>query len=114
LCEEHGLGIGGAYFVVVPLILFAGPILCLVSWRKGDLANFGCLPRLVGPANNEKVHIPLTKCFALSDFGWGSLCPACSGPQATGARWVYMIKKKLQAASSKRGRATSYELASLE
>jgi len=53
----------------------------------------------------EKAHIPLTKCFALSDFGWGSLCSACSGPQATGARWVYMIKKekrniKRQAASN--------------
>ena len=41
----------------------------------------------------EKAHIPLTKCFALSDFGWGSLCSALPGPQATGWRWVYMIKK---------------------
>ena len=24
----------------------------------------------------KKAHIPLTKCFALSDFGWGSLCSA--------------------------------------
>jgi len=41
----------------------------------------------------KKVHIPLTKCFALSDFGWGSLCTALPGPQATGRRCVYMIKK---------------------
>ena len=33
---------------------------------------------------NDKAHIPLTKCFALSDFGWGSLSPALPGPQATG------------------------------
>jgi len=39
-----------------PATLFAGPILCLVSWRKGDLANFGCLPRLVGPANEKGTH----------------------------------------------------------
>jgi hypothetical protein len=39
----------------------------------------------------KKAHIPLTKCFALSDFGWGSLCSALPGPQATGQRWVYMI-----------------------
>jgi len=48
----------------------------------------GCEER---PAN-DKAHIPLTKCFALSDFGWGSLSPALPGPQATGWRWVYMIK----------------------
>ena len=45
-----------------------------------------------GPAN-DKAHIPLTKCYALSDFGWGSLSPARSGPSARGARRVYMIKK---------------------
>jgi hypothetical protein len=32
----------------------------------------------------KKVHIPLTKCFALSDFGWGSLCSALPGPEAKG------------------------------
>ena len=47
---------------------------------------------LDGPAN-DNAHIPLTKCFALSDFGWGSLSPARSGPSARGARRVYMIKK---------------------
>jgi len=40
----------------------------------------------------KKAHIPLTKCFALSDFGWGSLCSALPGPEAKGQRWVYMIK----------------------
>jgi len=45
-----------------------------------------------GPAN-DKAHIPLTKCFALSDFGWGSLSPARSVLSARGARRVYMIKK---------------------
>jgi len=63
----------------------------------------------------EKAHIPLTKCFALSDFGWGSLCSALPGPKARGQRWVYMIvqfrmilsfilkkrSKKRQASSSK-------------
>jgi len=53
----------------------------------------------------KKAHIPLTKCFALSDFGWGSLCSALPGPEARGQRWVYMIKKekrniKRQASSS--------------
>jgi len=56
---------------------------------------------VVGPAN-DKAHIPLTKCFALSDFGWGSLSPARSVLSARGARRVYMIKKiERQAASSK-------------
>jgi len=51
---------------------------------------------------NDKAHIPLTKCFALSDFGWGSLSPARSVLSARGARRVYMIKKiERQAASSK-------------
>jgi len=55
----------------------------------------------VGPAN-DKAHIPLTKCFALSDFGWGSLSPARSVLSARGARRVYMIKKiERQAASGK-------------
>jgi len=45
----------------------------------------------VGPAN-DKAHIPLTKCFALSDFGWGSLSPARSVLSARGARRVYRIK----------------------
>jgi len=56
-----------------------------------------------GPAN-DKAHIPLTKCFALSDFGWGSLSPARSVLSARGARRVYMIKApslKQQASSSK-------------
>ena len=39
----------------------------------------------------KKAHIPLTKCFALSDFGWGSLCSALPSPKARGQRWVYMI-----------------------
>jgi len=57
-----------------------------------------------GPAN-DKAHIQLTKCFALSDFWWGSLSPARSGPSARGARRVYMIKEescKLQASSIKK------------
>jgi len=41
---------------------------------------------------NDKAHIPLTKCFALSDFGWGSLSPTRSSLSARGARRVYMIK----------------------
>jgi hypothetical protein len=41
----------------------------------------------------KKAHIQLTKCFALSNFWWGSLCSTLPGPQATGQRWVYMIKK---------------------
>jgi len=42
---------------------------------------------------NDKAHIQLTKCFALSDFWWGSLSPALPGPSARGQRRVYMIKK---------------------
>jgi len=51
----------------------------------------------------KKAHIPLTKCFALSDFGWGSLCSALPGPQATG-RAGFMIKKiqpQVEATSAK-------------
>jgi len=53
---------------------------------------------------NDKAYIQLTKCFALSDFWWGSLSPARSGPSARGARRVYMIKAtsyKRQASSVK-------------
>jgi len=46
----------------------------------------------------KKAHIPLTKCFALSDFGWSSLCSALPGPEAKGQRWVYMIKKEISSA----------------
>ena len=65
-----------------------------------------------GPAN-DKAHSPLTKCFALSDFGWGSLSPARSGPSARGARRVYMIKAssfKRQASSGGR----SFKLQALD
>ena len=54
----------------------------------------------------KKAHIPLTKCFALSDFGWGSLCSALPGPKARGQRWVYMIKKKKKEISSGKQQAT--------
>jgi len=60
---------------------------------------------VVGPAN-DKAHIPLTKCFALSDFGWGSLCSALPGPEAKGQRWVYMIKKIERQAASFKQQAT--------
>jgi len=60
---------------------------------------------VVGPAN-DKAHIPLTKCFALSDFGWGSLSPARSVLSARGARRVYMIKKIERQAASFKQQAT--------
>ena len=64
-------------------LLFAGPM---------NLGRSVVSGLCIGPAN-DKAHIQLTKCFALSDFWWGSLSPARSGPSARGARRVYMIKK---------------------
>jgi hypothetical protein len=66
-----------------------------------------------GPAN-DKAHIQLTKCFALSDFWWGSLSPARSGPSARGARRVYMIKKIQPQVESYKLQVTSGKLQAIQ
>ena len=55
-----------------PATLFGG---LFISAER--LQKFWCEERVL---LMKKAHIPLTKCFALSDFGWGSLCSALPGP----------------------------------
>ena len=62
----------------------------LVDSISASMLAIDCVKRVL---LMKKAHIPLIKCFALSDFGWGSLCSTLPSPQATGQRWVYMIKK---------------------
>ena len=61
----------------------------------------------------KKAHIPLTKCFALSDFGWGSLSPALPGPKARGQRRVYMIKWGQRVDAGRRCKRRRHMLAQL-
>ena len=90
--------------IISPEILEDGT-LNNMDFQQGYTDNLLLIPGPLDPDNSsasleqwtwdqnlKKAHIPLTKCFALSDFGWGNaFTQRCQVPRPGGSA-VYMIK----------------------
>ena len=70
------------------LLLIPGPLNQALECPAGEIR----LPKEMDLGSEfSKAHIPLTKCFALSDFGWGdAFTQRCRVPRPGGSA-VYMI-----------------------